>query len=437
MTVEILPVEGLPEIDQGDDLAAALHAGLRRSDISLRSGDVVVVTQKVVSKAEGRVVAEPRSGRGGVVGAESARIVARRDDLLIAQTRHGFVCANAGVDASNVAEGFLTLLPEDPDASAERLRAALIERSGADVAVVVTDTFGRAWRRGVVNVAIGAAGLPSLVDLRGTKDAAGRVLEATVVAVADEVAAASGLVMGKAEGVPAAVLRGVAAPASAPVAPAADLVRPPDEDLFRESPLQALHARRSVRRFTADPVPRPALTAAVEAACTAPAPHHSRPWLFVMVDRGPLRVRLLSAMASAWHADLAGDGTAEAVIARRAAISDELLGRAPILCVPCVRLRGAHAYPDPERSAAEREMFLLSGGAAIQNLMLALHAQGLASCWVSSTLFCKEEAREALGLADEWIPLGSVAVGRPADASPPRPALDVSSFLRMDDPANG
>jgi len=437
MTVEILPVQGLPEIDPGDDLAAAVHTGIRRCGISLRAGDIVVVTQKVVSKAEGRLVAEPPAGKAAVVAREATRIVARREDLVIAQTRHGFVCANAGVDASNVAEGFLALLPEDPDASAERLRAALIERSGTEVAVVVTDTFGRAWRRGVVNVAIGAAGLPSLVDLRGTKDAAGRILEATIVALADEVAAASGLVMGKAEGVPAAVLRGVVAPSFAQAGPAADLVRPADEDLFPESPLQAIHARRSVRRFAGDPVPRAALSAAVEAACTAPAPHHSRPWLFVMVERGPLRARLLSAMASAWRTDLAGDGTGDAVIARRLAISDDLLGQAPILCVPCVRLRGAHAYPDAERSGAEREMFLLSGGAAIQNLMLALHAQGLASCWVSSTLFCKEETREALGLDEQWIPLGSIAIGAPASGAPPRPPIDVSSFLRSDDPARG
>jgi len=433
VTVEILPVPGIPEIEPGDDVAAAIDAGIGRAGLDLRDDDVLAVTQKIVSKAEGRVVPEPAGGRADVVAGEAERVVARRDDLVIVQTRHGFVCANAGVDASNVAEGFLTLLPEDPDASAARLRASLAARSGADVAVVVTDTFGRAWRRGLVNVAIGAAGLPSLVDLRGTKDAGGRVLEATVVALADEVAAASGLVMGKADGVPVAIVRGAAA--SAPPLPAAELVRPPEEDLFRESPLQAIHARRSIRRFTGDEVPREALTEAVAAACTAPAPHHTRPWLFVMVEPGPLRTRLLAAMAEAWRDDLTGDGTGDAVIARRLAKSDALLGEAPVLCVPCVRMRGAHAYPDDERADAEREMFLLSGGAAIQSLMLALHAQGLGSCWVSSTLFCKQETREALGLGDEWIPLGSVAIGRPGpEAPPPRPPLDVSGFVRFDEP---
>jgi coenzyme F420-0:L-glutamate ligase/coenzyme F420-1:gamma-L-glutamate ligase len=249
-----------------------------------------------------------------------------------------------------------------------------------------------------------------------------------VVALADEIAAASGLAMGKADNVPVAVVRGVAR--SGDALPAASLARGRQEDLFRESPLQAIHERRSIRAFGAEPVSREALLEAVAAACTAPAPHHTRPWVFVALRSGPFRARLLKAMAAAWTEDLQGDGTPPHVIQRRIRKSDALLGEAPVLVIPCVRLRGAHRYPDEERAGAEREMFLLSGGAAIQNLMLALHAEGLASCWVSSTLFCKEETRAALGLEDEWIPLGSVAVGSPpGDAPPPRPSFDPSDFL--------
>jgi coenzyme F420-0:L-glutamate ligase / coenzyme F420-1:gamma-L-glutamate ligase len=429
--LEVLPVPGLPEVRPGDDLAALIASALDQAGLRPADGDVLAVTQKVVSKAEGRVVPEGPGGRPAWVAAETRRVVARRGDLVVAETRHGFVCANAGVDASNVAEGFLTLLPEDPDGSAEGLRSALVERFGARIGVVVTDTFGRPWRQGLVNVAIGSAGFPSLVDLRGTPDGVGQVLEVTVEALADQVAAASGLVMGKADGVPAALLRGLST--QGPPAPASALVRPPEEDLFRESPLQAISARRSIRSFGQGEVPRTALAEAVLAACTAPAPHHTRPWLFVALGPGPARRRLLAAMATAWTDDLRGDGTAEEVIERRLAKSDALLARAPVLVVPFVRLRGAHRYPDAERGAAEREMFLLSGGAAIQSLMLALHAQGLASCWVSSTLFCKEETRAALGLQEEWIPLGSVAVGPPpGDGPPPRPPLDPAGFLRFE-----
>src|SRR5438093_8181215 len=208
--VEISPVEGLPEVRPGDDVAALLAPKL--AQLGARGGDVVAVTQKIVSKAEGRVVPEGE-GRTAWAERESRRIVARRGDLVIAETRHGFVCANAGVDASNIAPGFLTLLPEDPDGSAESIRKGMEQSLGVSVGVVVTDTFGRTWRRGVVNVAIGCAGLPALLDLRGTRDHEGKDLEATIVALADEVAAASGLVMGKASHVPAAIVRGVRADA--------------------------------------------------------------------------------------------------------------------------------------------------------------------------------------------------------------------------------
>jgi coenzyme F420-0:L-glutamate ligase len=231
LSVELIPIRGVPEIREREDLGTVLMDALDGDGVRLVDGDIVVVTQKIVSKAEGRVVPEEPEGKAAWVERETRRVVARRGELIIAETRHGLVCANAGVDASNVGDGLLSLLPDDPDASAERIRAAIARRTGVRVAVVITDTFGRAWRRGLVNVAIGAAGIPSLVDLRGTPDATGRTLEVTVVAVADEVAAASGLVMGKAEGVPAAIVRGVHVEGS-PV-PASALVRAPEEDLFR------------------------------------------------------------------------------------------------------------------------------------------------------------------------------------------------------------
>jgi len=428
VTVEIFPLQEIPEIVPGDDLGAALVLAVLAGGPSPVDGDGVVVTQKVVSKAEGRVVSEWPEGKATWVARETRRVVASRDDMIIAETRHGFVCANAGVDASNVAEGFLTLLPEDPDGSAEKIRRQLAAVFDVRLGVVITDTFGRPWRHGLVNIAIGCAGIPALVDLRGTQDATGRVLEATIVALADEVAAASGLVMAKASGIPAAIVRGVDLHGVA--SPASSIVRDRDEDLFRESPLQAIHGRRSIRRFESGPVARPALERAVLAACTAPAPHHTRPWLFVGLESELARKRLIGAMAEAWEADLRADGTPDPVIERRRAKSDALLLEAPVLIVPCVRLTGAHVYADEERSAAELQMFLLSGGAAIQNLMLALHAQGLASCWVSSTLFCKEETRHALGLPEYWIPLGSLAVGRPPAGEPPaRPPLDATDFL--------
>jgi len=204
------------------------------SSVGLEEGDVVIVTQKVVSKAEGRLVeVDPATGHKPLVESESVRILRRRGDLVIAETRHGLVCANAGVALSNVDEGWAALLPEDPDRSARRLRDALVHRFGVDVAVLVSDTFGRPWRRGVTDVAIGVAGLRPVVDLRGTEDALGRELQVTEVAVADEIAAAAELVMGKSSGIAVAVVRGVDPDWFGPGSVSGDLVRRPDEDLFR------------------------------------------------------------------------------------------------------------------------------------------------------------------------------------------------------------
>jgi coenzyme F420-0:L-glutamate ligase/coenzyme F420-1:gamma-L-glutamate ligase len=429
MTLEARPVAGLPEIAPGADLAAVLGDALTREDV--RDGDVIVVTQKVVSKAEGRLAAA--DDRDAVIASETARVVATRGDLVIAETRHGFVCANAGVDASNVAEGLLTLLPEDPDGSAARLRDALSARLALDtLGVVITDTFGRPWREGLVDVAIGVAGMPALLDLRGTTDHTGRALDMTVMALADQVAAAAGLVMGKDARIPVAVVRGLGVWDGGGAA--SDLVRDPAEDLFRESPLRSLHARRTIRAFGAGEVPRNVVTEAVAAACTAPAPHHTRPWRFIALDTAPAKRALLAAIAAAWRADLEGDGTPEEVIGRRLARSDAVLGAAPTLIVPLVRFDGSHPYADATRAGAEREMFLLAGGAAIQTLLLALHDQGYASCWISSTLFCQAETRAALGLDDGWYALGTVACGQMPEggASRPRPPIDPSAFLRFD-----
>jgi coenzyme F420-0:L-glutamate ligase / coenzyme F420-1:gamma-L-glutamate ligase len=226
--VRIVPLTGLPEVRPGDDLGALLGDALERAG-GLEEGDVVVVAHKVVSKAEGRV--EPTDDHLAVVRREARRIRRERDELLIAETEHGFVCASAGVDRSNAPEnGWVVLLPRDPDASAARVREALGAHFGIEPAVVVSDSFGRAWRQGTTDVAIGVAGLRPLLDLRGSRDARGYVLASTVVAVADELAGAAELVMGKANGVPAALVRGYRVPEGN--GSARDLVIPPEHDLF-------------------------------------------------------------------------------------------------------------------------------------------------------------------------------------------------------------
>ena len=225
--IRIIPVAGVPEIRPGDDLARAIVTAAGPGAFEPR--DVLVVAQKVVSKAEGRLVADV--DREGAVLEESQRVLRRSKDMYIAQTRHGFVCANAGVDSSNVPGDALALLPVDPDLSARRIRARLKELAAVDVGVVVSDTFGRAWRVGQTNVAIGLAGIEPFIDYRGSPDAHGLVLAATLICIADEVAAAAEMVMGKARGIPAAIARGV--PAHFGRGAAREIVRPVAEDLFR------------------------------------------------------------------------------------------------------------------------------------------------------------------------------------------------------------
>ncbi len=415
-------VAGLPEIAAGADLAGLISDNAP----DLRDGDIVVITSKIVSKAEGRVI---RADRERAIDDETVRVVARRGQTRIVETRHGLVLAAAGVDSSNTALGTVVLLPEDPDGSARRLRKALGERRGVSIGVVITDTMGRPWRNGQTDAAIGAAGLTPLRDLRGRADTFGNTLEVTVAAVADEIAAATDLVKGKTTQVPVAIVRGLADLVTGPDGPgAAALIRPAAEDMFRLGAADVLQARRTVREFSAEPVDPAAVRRAIAAAVTAPAPHHSEPWRFALCESQRARTALLDDMLAAWTADLRGDGFTEEQIARRIR-RGEPLRRSPLIIVPCLVADAAHDYPDQRRSAAERTMFVVAMGAAVQNLLVALAVEGLGSCWVSSTLFCSQIAVGALGLPPGWEPMGAVGVGHPAAPQPPRPPRDPERFL--------
>ena len=236
MSLTIHPITGCPEISEGIHLGTVIGDTCIANDSGLNDGDVLVVTQKIVSKAEGAMVeidqADPLSHKP-VVEREAVRILRRRGDLIITETKHGFVCANAGIDLSNVARGQAALLPEDSDRSARRIRERIKHNHGVSVGVIISDTFGRPWRRGVTDVAIGCAGISAVVDLRGTEDALGRELQVTEVCVADELAAAADLVCGKAEGIPVALIRGVDSSWLKEGSVRDEVVRSPSEDLFR------------------------------------------------------------------------------------------------------------------------------------------------------------------------------------------------------------
>jgi coenzyme F420-0:L-glutamate ligase/coenzyme F420-1:gamma-L-glutamate ligase len=426
--VEILPVTGLPDFRPGDDLAGALAAAAPW----LRDGDVVVVTSKVVSKCEGRIIAAPEDPeerdalRRKLIDQEAVRVLARKGRTLITENAFGLVQAAAGVDGSNIGASELALLPVDPDASAAALRAGLAQRLNVTVAVIVTDTMGRAWRNGQTDVAIGAAGLPVLQGYSGSIDTHGNELLVTEIAVADEIAAAADLVKGKLTAIPVAVMRGLH-----PVDDGSNgrqLVRAGEDDLFWLGTAEAIALgrrqaqllRRSVRQFSADPVEPDVVEAAVAEALTAPAPHHTRPVRFVWLrDRGR-RTALLDRMKDKWRADLTGDGRPQDSVERRVS-RGQILYDAPEVVIPFMVPDGAHSYPDAARTDAEHTMFTVAVGAAVQALLVALAVRGVGSCWIGSTIFAADLVRTELDLPADWEPLGAIAIGYPADGSDQEP----------------
>jgi coenzyme F420-0:L-glutamate ligase/coenzyme F420-1:gamma-L-glutamate ligase len=382
----VVPLPGMPEVRPGDDLARLLLEAVRRAGLVLADGDVLAVTSKVVAKAEGRLVPLPddQAGReralAEAVAAETARVVARRGRLVIAETRHGLVGANALVDASNAGGDRLVLLPADPDASAARLRADLAALDGHDVAVVVTDTLGRPWRLGQTDVAVGLAGMGALDDWRGRADGDGRPLEVTEVAVADEVAAAADLVKGKASRVPAALLRGVRRPAGA--GRARDLVRAPADDLFRtagtaEDLLAFLAGPPPPAGFLPAPVDQDTIRQAVAAAQAVPLP-------------GGQRLQVAPVPAGARPACLAALSP-----------TPPALAAAPVL-LAC-GLAGSDA-PGAE----------LAAGGAVRTLALGLHALGIGAVFQPAAGPAQAEALAAALRPVPWRPLGLLAAGHPA-----------------------
>jgi coenzyme F420-0:L-glutamate ligase / coenzyme F420-1:gamma-L-glutamate ligase len=372
--------------------------------------------------------------RRKLVDDEAVRVLARKGRTLITENRIGLIQAAAGVDGSNVGRTELALLPVDPDGSAAALRAALRAKLGVDVAVVITDTMGRAWRNGQIDAAVGASGLAVLHGYSGAVDEHGNELVVTEIAVADEVAAAADLVKGKLTAMPVAVVRGLTVIDDGTTA--RQLLRPGPEDLFWLGTAEAIDMgrrqaqllRRSVRQFSDEPVSPDLIEAAVAEALTAPAPHHTRPVRFVWLRTQATRSRLLDRMKDKWRTDLAGDGKPAEAIDRRVA-RGQILYDAPEVVIPMLVPDGAHFYPDAERTAAEQTMFTVAVGAAVQALLVALAVRGVGSCWIGSTIFAADLVRAELELPPDWEPLGAIAIGYAAEPAGLRDPVNPGDLL--------
>ncbi len=442
--LQITTVLGIGPVTSGADLCALITATKIHwpdGSTGFCDGDIVVVTSKIVAKAEGRVVVA--QSRDEAITRETVRVVATKSTpsgtTRIVQTQHGLVMAAAGVDASNVEAGHVVLLPVDPDASARELLIQLRTTTGQALGVIITDTMGRPWRLGVTDVAIGAAGITVLDDHTGRVDGFGRTLEMTMIAIADEIAAAADLVKGKINGSPIAVVRGLGQFVTADFGPGASaVIRPLDEDLFPLGTAEAIQQgrataaknRRTLRRFSDVAVDGGLIARAISAAITAPAPHHTTPWRFLVLRAEPIRAKLLDAMRERWIADLQATPNAQPDSINKRIKRGNILYDAPVVVLGFIDLgAGAHQYPDAPRNAAERDMFMVSGGAAMQNLMITLAAEGAGSAWISSTMFCADVVNDILQLPATYQPLGALAVGYAATF--PTPRDDISSGAVM------
>lgn len=438
---------GIPcrhKFTHGDNVLEILYETLLHTQwpdgrSGLSDGDIVIFSSKVIAKVEGRT--ERSDSRDEWIARDAVRVLATKETpqgtTRIVQTSHGFVLAAAGIDESNTEPGTIVRLPLDPDASARTLRSSIMDTFGVKVGVIVADTMGRAWRMGVTDHAVGAAGVRVLDDHADRVDAFGRPLRTTVVAVADEIAALANLAAPKDSLTPAVVVRGLAHFIDDTRHTARDLVRPLAEDLFSqgtreafaEGRARAVSDRRTIRSFLDRPVPESLIDELLADAITAPAPHHSTPWRFLILQRDERREELLDVMREQWRIDLVNTpGIASDQIDARLARGD-ILRTAPVVIVPFIDLgAGAHLYPDQRRNDYERDMFMVSGGAAVENLLISASSRGLGSAWIGSTLFCPDVVRAHLALPESWQPLGAVAVGYPAGEPRVRPQRAIAEF---------
>jgi len=465
--ITLFAVPGIPLIRPGDDLAEIILRCLHEADLPPQNGDVLVIAQKIVSKAEGRLVAphlvEPSLEATGLAAEtgkapelvelilqDSREVVRHRPGVLIVEQKSGFVCANAGVDHSNVptrnGEPQVALLPADPDGSAQRLRQRICQATGRQIAVIINDSHGRPFRLGTCGVAIGVAGMAPLSDRRGDPDLFGQPLRITTVGTADEIAAAASLLMGQAdEGLPVILVRG--ATYERADGTSRDLLRPREQDLFREPIPQTelvnlLFRRQSIRKYQPRPVDRQILQEVLTAACAAPSAHNRQHWRFAAITADNAKARLAEALGEHFRRDMRAEGVHPDEIEARAERSYRRLINAPALIVvgysvldlqfqnhlPAddVHTVSSVVHGPPSVIKAEETMAIQSVAAAIENLLLAATALGLGACWICWPLFCPDVVRRALGLPADFHAQAFITLGYPAETPPRRERFPLS-----------
>jgi coenzyme F420-0:L-glutamate ligase/coenzyme F420-1:gamma-L-glutamate ligase len=459
--IRIIGLKDIPLVKKGDSIPAIIINSLKKSGLSLENGDILVIAQSLISKSIGRIknlnkiissdkaiklstaITPKAKGQGlptkdprliQLILDESREII-KSEHVLITETKHGFVCADAGIDKSNVeGDDIVTLLPEYPDKEAEKIRKEIRKTEKKEIAIIISDSFGRTFRIGAIGVAIGVSGINPILDMRGKKDLFGYELQSTIIGQADSLASAAQLIMGEAdEGIPIVLIRGYKFEFNEK-ATINHILRNKDIDLFRESESKKfekiLKNRRSYKDpFDAKDVERKIIEESIEIARWAPSAHNGQFWRYVILEKDHLRDNLIRRMNEKLRSDLIKDGKSEEFITHKINKTKDSFLKAPKLILLCLDTTKLERYPDDERTQNELILGIQSISSSATYLLLAFEIKKLAACWYCAPIFAKNIIRKVLNLPESYIPMAFFTVGYPLKSSPPPPRLKLEKIL--------
>jgi coenzyme F420-0:L-glutamate ligase/coenzyme F420-1:gamma-L-glutamate ligase len=458
----LVGLPNIPKIIPGDNLAQIIVDSLKQKKSTLENGDILVIAQSIVSKSIGSIInlndvqvgeqamnvykkMEPLILREGIpkktpqlvqLILDESKEILKAEHVLIVETNYGFICANAGIDKSNV-EGSenVTLLPDHPDEEAEKIRKRLKELTGKKVAVIISDSFGRPFRRGSIGVAVGISGISAILDMRGEKDLYGKTLQSTIVGQVDNLTSAAQLIMGEAnEGLPIILIRGYKFDFDEK-ASIKEIFRPKETDLFRmisEKDLffKVLRARRSYKLQFSSKIPeREIIKDCIALAQWAPSAHNAQHWRYVILDKNSIRESLILDMNSKLREDLSRDGRSEEYIAQKISKTKRNFLEAPYLIILCLDEKELDIYHDKERIKNEFILGIQSIGASASYFLLALEVNSLAACWYSAPLFAREIVKRNLNLPKSFKPMAFFTVGYALEKAKPTTRKDIENVI--------
>ena len=459
--INLIGLKDIPLIKSGDNIPQIILKSLKQSGLFLQDGDVIVIAQSLISKSTGRIanldeitpskealelyeIIAPKADKLGLpqkdpkliqlILDESKEIV-KAEHVIITETNHGFICADAGIDKSNIeGDGMVTLLPKDPDFQAKKIRKSLKEKTDKDIAVIISDSFGRSFRVGAVGVAIGVSGIDPVLDMRGAKDLFGYELQTTIIGQVDSLASAAQLIMGEAnEGFPAVLIRGYKFNSNEN-ATIKTILREKEIDIFRTSERNdvkaVLKSRRSYRfPFIDKKVERDVIEECIEIARWAPSAHNGQFWRYIILEKRGIRNELILKMNEKLKNDLRRDGISEEHIIQKVNNTKSNFLEAPVLILLCLDITELEKYPDNERSLNETILGIQSISSSATYLLLAFEIMKLAACWYCAPLFAKDIIKETLNLPEEFLPMAFFSVGYPSRSVSPPPRKDLKEIL--------